>query len=334
MSPSGDASARWRYQRWRTTRITGDRPEPQMQLFADILLSVTLPIMALIALGGGLQRKLALDVGSLNRLQVYVVLPCFLVHFLSTGAQPLSAIGPTAVFTLVQLALLLAIGWLTVLVLGVGRRFGPLIGLATAYANSGFFGIPVAELAFGRDYVLHQSVVVSGHSILVVTAGVWLLSGSSEGLIGRLRSAFETPMIPAILLGLALKGFELQLPAVIGSPIELLSRIFTPLALFTLGAQIAETKAGDVPRGPLALAVVLKLAVAPLVTLGLARVMALPEDIADLLVVAAAAPVGVILTIFALQFRNHGELATSAVLVSTILSPLTVTAWILLTRLT
>ena len=54
-----------------------------MALFIDILTKVTLPIIALVALGYLLQGKLKLDIGTLNRLQVYVVMPAFLVHFLA-----------------------------------------------------------------------------------------------------------------------------------------------------------------------------------------------------------------------------------------------------------
>lgn len=303
-----------------------------MELFVDILTRVTLPIIALVALGALFQRRLALDVASLNRLQLNVVLPAFLVHFLSTGAAPLSAIWPTAWFTAAQLVALVALGAGTAVLLGL-RPYAAIIGLATAYANSGFFGMPVAELAFGKDYVLHQSVVVSFHTILVVTLGVWLLGASGGGMLSRMARAFETPMLPAIVLGLLLKGFEVTLPPVLAVPVELLSRIFTPLALFTLGAQLAETKVRDVPVAPLALTVLLKLAAAPALTLLLAHQLGLAADIGDLVTVAAAAPVGVVLTIFALQFRAHGELAAMAVLVSTVLSPLSVTGWVLLARL-
>ncbi|MEZ5774642.1 MAG: AEC family transporter [Hyphomicrobiaceae bacterium] len=305
----------------------------ELDLFRDILMTVTLPIVALVALGGVLQRKLKLDIASLNRLQVYVVLPAFLVQYLSTGSQPLSAVWPIAWLGALSLVVLLAIGWLATIVAGVGRDNGPMVGLATSYSNSGFFGIPVAALAFGADYVVHQSVIVSLHSILVVTAGVWLLSGEKRGLIGRLASTFETPMIPAIILGLALKGFDVEVPSVAATPLKMIGSIFTPLALFTMGAQIADTRVTEVGRGALGLIVVLKLLVAPLVTLWMARAAGLPEDIAAVLTVAAAAPVGMVLTIFAVQFRNKGELATMAVLVTTVLSPLTVTLWVLAWRL-
>ena len=67
-----------------------------MSLFIEILTQVTLPIISLVALGWLLQPRLKLDVGSLNRLQVYVVMPAFLVHFLSTGKQPLAGSHPQA----------------------------------------------------------------------------------------------------------------------------------------------------------------------------------------------------------------------------------------------
>ncbi|HRK18342.1 MAG TPA: hypothetical protein PK970_05245, partial [Hyphomicrobiaceae bacterium] len=63
-----------------------------MALFLDILTKVSLPIIVLVALGFILQGRLRLDVGTLNRVQIYVVMPAFLITFLSTGKQPLSAI--------------------------------------------------------------------------------------------------------------------------------------------------------------------------------------------------------------------------------------------------
>ena len=53
-----------------------------MDLFVDILTKVTLPIIVLVALGWLLQPRLKLDIATLNRLQVYVVMPAFLIHFL------------------------------------------------------------------------------------------------------------------------------------------------------------------------------------------------------------------------------------------------------------
>ncbi len=306
-----------------------------MDLFLDILMKITLPIVALSALGYLVQGRLKLDVGSLNRLQVYIILPAFLVHFLSSGSQPLSVVWPTAYFWVTQFIILIPLGWLLVILCGMRHSYGPLVGIATAYANVGFYGIPLVQLAFTPDFIIHQSVITALTAILVATVGMWMLApaGEQKGLLGRLRLAFETPMIPAVIVGLLLRGFEYKLPALIGVPIEMLSRVFTPLALFTLGAQLYDSALSRVPVGALTLMLVLKLLFAPAFTWALAYYMGFAPDMTALFVVAAATPTGVLISIFAKQYNVHPELISSAIVVSTILSPLVITAWILATRL-
>ncbi len=306
-----------------------------MGLFVDILMRVTLPIVALVALGYALQGKLKLDVGSLNRIQVFVVLPAFLLHHLSTARQPIGAVAQTISFTLVQFALLILVGFVAAAAFRLARSYWPVMAMATVYANVGFFGIPLVELAFPPEFILHQSVITSLMTILIVTVGVWMLApqDASASLFARFRQAFDTPVIPAVIAGLLLRGFEVQLPPVAGTPIEMLGRIFTPLALYTLGAQLRDGSEGELQTGPLTLVLALKLLVAPALTWGLAILMGLPKDLTALLVVAAATPVGVLLGVFCSEFRREPRFVSSAILISTALSPIVVTGWILLMRL-
>ena len=207
------------------------------------------------------------------------------------------------------------------------------MGLGTAYANVGFFGIPVTQLAFGPEYLLHQSVLTAMMTILVCTLGVWLLSPSGGSLIGKLRSAFETPLIPSVALGLGLRYLEVELPPIASQPLQLLGAIFTPLALYTLGAQIASAKSFWIEPLPQVIILTLKLAISPLITLYLCHVMGVPADVTPVMVVAAATPVGVLITIFAAELKAEPEFISTATVISTALSPLTVTAWIIAARL-
>lgn len=304
-----------------------------MSLFLEILTQVTLPIITLVALGWILQPRLKLDVGSLNRLQVYVVMPAFLVHFLSTGKQPLAVVWPVVYFGLVQFLILIPLGWLLVLAFRMRRSLGPMMGLGTAYANVGFFGIPVTQLAFGPDYLIYQSVLTALMAVLVCTAGVWLLAPAGDSKLGKLRNAFETPLIPSVVLGIALRGLEVELPSVVSQPLQFLGSIFTPLALYTLGAQVAAARAVNFELGPQSLILLLKFIAAPLLSWWICSAMGLPEDITAVIVVAAATPVGVLITIFAAEYKTESEFISTAVVLSTALSPLFVTAWILATRL-
>ncbi|MFO7297485.1 MAG: hypothetical protein DIU63_12265 [Proteobacteria bacterium] len=304
-----------------------------MSLFLEILTQVTLPIITLVALGWILQPRLKLDVGSLNRLQVYVVMPAFLVHFLSTGKQPLSVIWPVFYFGFIQFMILIPLGWLLVLAFRMRRSLGPMMGLGTAYANVGFFGIPVTQLAFGPDYLIYQSVLTALMAILVCTVGVWLLAPSGGSKLGKLRNAFETPLIPSVILGIALRGFGIELPVVVSQPLQFLGSIFTPLALYTLGAQIAAARNINFEFGPQLLILTLKFLVSPILSWLICIAMGLPPDITAVIVVAAATPVGVLITIFAAEYKTESEFISTAVVISTALSPIFVTGWILATRL-
>jgi hypothetical protein len=303
-----------------------------LSLFIDILTKVTLPIIALIVIGYLLQGRLKLDVPTLNRIQVYVVMPAFLIHFLSAGKQPISVVWPVFYFGVVQFLFLIPLGWLLCVLLRQRASLGPMMGLGTAYANVGFFGIPVTQLAFGSEYLIHQSVLTALMAILVCTVGVWMLAPPGGSRLSKLRIAFETPLIPSVAIGLLLRGFSVELPVVVSQPLQLLGSIFTPLALYTLGAQLASSKSLKIEIIPQTLMLLLKFLVAPLLTWWICSVMGLARDVTNVLVVAAATPVGVLITIFAAEYKTESEFISTAVVISTALSPLVVTAWVLATR--
>lgn len=304
-----------------------------MDLFVDILTRVTLPIVTLVALGWALQGRLKLDVATLNRIQVYVVMPAFLIHFLSSGKQPLSVVWPVVYFGFVQFLILIPLGWLLVILFRQRASLGPVMGLGTAYANVGFFGIPVTQLAFGSEYLIYQSVLTALMAVLVCTVGVAMLAPPGDSKLAKLRTAFETPLIPSVVLGLALRGFQIELPVVVSQPLQFLGSIFTPLALYTLGAQIASAKSMRLEAVPQTLILFLKFIAAPVITWFICEAMDMPRDVQDVIVVAAATPVGVLIAIFAAEYQRESEFISTAVVVSTIFSPFFVTAWILATRL-
>jgi predicted permease len=179
-----------------------------------------------------------------------------------------------------------------------------------------------------------MSVMTALMSILVCTLGVWLLAPAGQGgILAKLKSAFETPLIPSVVLGLCLRGFQIDLPTLVVQPMQFLGSIFTPLALYTLGAQVAAAKIGRIEWMPQILILILKFGVAPVLTWWVCQVMGFPREVSDVLVVAAATPVGVLITIFAAEFKNESDFINTAVVISTALSPLFVTGWILATRL-
>lgn len=304
-----------------------------MQLFLDILMQVTLPIITLVVLGFVLQGRLKLDIGTLNRVQIYVVMPAFLIVFLSTAKQPFAAIWPVFLAGTILFLFLIPVGWLVAMMFRQRPSLGPMMGLGTGYANVGFFGIPVVQLAFGPDQIIYMSVMTVLTTTLICTLGVAILAPAGSTKLGKLKIAFETPMMPAVFIGLALKGFDLQLPTVVLQPMQFLGSIFTPLAIFTLGAQLRESRIVSFEWLPQTLMVFLKFLIAPVLAWMVCSYLELPRDAQDVIVVACATPVGVLITIFAAEYETEPEFISTAVVVTTALSPLFVSGWILLTRL-
>jgi len=298
----------------------------------EVVTRITLPIVVLAAAGYGLQKWARFDVTTLNRLLVYATFPCFIVVTLSQATIPLSQVQGAAAFTLVQFALLLALGWWVGKGLGLARDLRAVVAIACAFPNSGNYGIPVIELAFGSELVIHQVVITSIYAVVILVAAPLLFAGPEGGVRKHVKTLFATPMIPAVALGLGLNALDWRLPEVIETPMDTLGQGYVGIALFALGAQLA---ANDlrVPLRSAGLAVALRLLLAPALTALVLLVVPLPQGVEHLLIVGACAPVGILVAIFAAEFRGNVELASAVVIASTLLSPIVVTAVLVLIRM-
>ncbi len=303
-----------------------------MAIFTDILTGITLPVLVLVALGWIAQVRLNFDLETLSRLQVYVILPAALIHFLTSAEIPLIDVWPTAWFMLLQFAAHYLLGYGLGLILGRGADMRHLLGWVIAFPNSGNYGLPLIALTFPSDFLLHQTIAVSAHMVLISTAGIWLMARSAPDGPSVTKLLFGSPVLPAVAAGLVLKGFEVSLPVAIATPLKLMGDAFTPLALFLLGAQLT-TVTQETARGPLTSTAALKLLLAPAVTWVLAVATGFSDAMVAFFVVGTATPTGIMLAIFAAQYRAQPQFVSATVFFTTVLSALTVTGWIFALKL-
>ena len=117
----------------------------------------------------------------------------------------------------------------------------------------------------------------------------------------------------------------IAVPLAVMRPMGLLSEAALPMMILVLGMQLERASLPDRPVLVAAAAVGLSLVVAPLVALALASLLGLSGPGRQAGVVLASMPVAVVTTILALEFELSPAFVTSAVFVSTFLSPLTLT---------
>ncbi|SDG25404.1 Predicted permease [Limimonas halophila] len=303
-----------------------------LAILQDVVVGITLPIV-LLALGGyGLQKHLRFDVATLNRLLVYGAFPCFIIVTLAEARIPLSQVQGTALFTVVQFGVLLAVGWWAARAAGLGDEGRPLVALACAFPNGGNFGIPLIELAFGGDLVTHQVVIVSIHTVLLLLVVPLVYAQGRTSVLGHAKALVETPMLPAVAIGLGLNALDWSIPEVLRTPMHTFGKAYVGLALVSLGAQLARSGL-RIPARETATAVGLRLLAAPLLTAAAVFLLPFPAELRALLLVSTCAPAGILLAIFAVEYQAKEELASAIVFVSTLLAPLVVTAALVAVRL-
>lgn len=302
-----------------------------MQLFFDILTGITMPILGLVALGYGVQKRLHFDIATLTRMQVYVLLPAALIYFPSSAKLPLQSAWPIVWFSLAHFLFLFLVGWGAAKALGMNRNTAGLMAIVALFSNSGNYGIPLIQLTFPADYLLYQTVVLSLHAVLIAPLALIVFARKEEGQPGIWQALFGSPLLPAAAIGYLLKGFEVTLPTVLSVPLKLISDSFTPMALLLLGIQLAAVET-RVERTPVALSLFLRLLLAPATAWIFAVLVGFPPDIVAFFVISAAVPAGVLIAIFASEFDAEPALAAMMVFISTVVSALAVTGWVFAVR--
>jgi predicted permease len=209
-------------------------------------------------------------------------------------------------------------------------------GFGSAFANGVLLGLPLLLWLFGEAGAVPSLLIITLDVILfsIVTVLLELASGRASGagrVVGQtVRALAVNPIIMATLLGILFGLSGAALPDVVDRTLGFIGQAAPPTALFALGATLSlRTVAGNL--GPAALMVGLKLLVHPFVVwLLVTQVIVLEPFWAQAAVIFAAGPVGANVFIFAQHYEAGVEAASSAIVISTALAMLTISALLLM----
>ena len=162
--------------------------------------------------------------------------------------------------------------------------------------------------------------------------GLLLISGG-RGASRRdtLKAMFKLPMIYVLIAAWTMRALHLFPPQPLTTAVHWLSDALVPVAVTTLGAQMAGLQ---VPRlnAALLLSLGLRLIVAPILGFAVVQLMGLHGTLAQSLTLSTAFPTAVNSALLALEFDNEPEFAAAAVFYSTLFSVVTVWFVIWVTR--
>ena len=301
----------------------------------QVLWNIALPVFGIILAGYLVGRLRLLGEGSsqaLNGFAYWVALPALLL--LSMTRVPIAEV--------LNLPFIAAFVGGTVLTFVVSVGAGALIfanrpdarimqGLAAVFANAGYLGVPLFLTAFGAERALPAIIAMVLSAAFTMGSGVALVEiGRSQAANWRhvaadvTRALFGNPLVVAPFFGLALRALGIVLPGPLETFLGLLGGAAAPCALFALGLFLVGTRLRANLR-EVGWITLLKLVGQPAITWVLAvPLLHLEPFWANSAVLLSALPTAALVFTLAQQYEIYVERASSAILVTTALSVLTV----------
>jgi hypothetical protein len=298
------------------------------------VIEVVLPVFAVILLGFGFGRGGFLSAEGargLGAFVYYAAIPALLFRGMAAASAgvggSLGLLGAYFAGALAVFALSMAIGRLA---FGLSLPEQGLMALGTGFSNSVQLGIPLVLAAFGDAGLVPLTIIISVHSLLLLSLTTVVVEAGRGHAGGALRMAEATaiaiagnPVILSIVAGFLWRLTGFAVPAPLQHLIDLLAAAATPAALFSLGATLAGFRlAGDLAESLVVVAI--KLLVLPVVVwlfaTGIFHLGALDAAVAT---TCAALPTGSNAFILAQRYNLYVARAASSVLISTALSIVT-----------
>jgi predicted permease len=299
------------------------------------IVEVVLPVFVLIALGYGAVRRGVVSDEALKGMTLFVFSLAAPALLFSGGTRPHEGGGGAVVALLT--------GSVTVYALAVigGRRFAgmslaeaALFALACVFGNSVMMGVPIIVAAYGQAGVppmlailALQTVTLLGLATVMAEVGLNAAAPWRRVLGATVQGVLRNPVVLAVIAALVWSTFALPVPGVVRRILDLLGASAPPLALFCLGGGLVGVAARAAWRETAAVAVV-KLLALPLLVWALAWALNLTPIETAVAVTIAAMPTGANAFILARRYETGADRSGSAVVVTTALSVLTLSALI------
>ncbi|HXP87729.1 MAG TPA: AEC family transporter [Bryobacteraceae bacterium] len=295
-----------------------------MRLLASILASDILPIFAIAGAGFLLARYAGVNVQTVSRVVFFSLLPCLAFRMLVTSSASRSNVGRLMLLAVLIMAAMGAVGYVAAKGLGLEGASLRAFMMVVMFSNGGNYGLPVVRFAFGSEALTYATIFFLTGSVTTYVVGAFF-AGSRRGKIaGALDKVWRMPSLYGVALALVVLAVGRPVPEAIMRPVALLSDAALPVMILVLGMQL-ERAVWPARPGIVVWAVGISLLAAPFVALGLASLLGISGAARQAAVILSSMPVAVVTTILALEFELAPEFVTSAVFVSTIASPLTLT---------
>jgi malate permease and related proteins len=300
------------------------------------LVTLVVPVFALVGIGVGVRRAGWIDEGSENgllRLVVWLTFPCLIfetVAFNGAFRSPAQAVLPPLVgFATAALGMgaALLVARAAGLAVGSGLRT---FALSAGMYNYGYLPLPIIGGLFGEEAQAVLLVHNVGVEVAMWSVGMLLVSGAS--LRDGWRKLINPPVLSvAVALLAAFSGAADLIPGVLRQVIHALALCAVPLGLLMTGSSLEpylKRPAGFFDPKVTLLALGFRLLLMPLAFIGLALMLPVSRELKQVIIVQGAMPAAVFPIILARVYGGQPQIAAQIVVATTAAGLITIPLWL------
>lgn len=195
----------------------------------------------------------------------------------------------------------------------------------SAFGNTLFVGMPVVSNVFGEEFVgeviMYDSLAGAIPISILVPLILAMNNGEKVTIVKNIKTIIYFPPFIGLVLGLALKGFEI--PEFVFAPIRMFGGSATPVALFAIGLSLGFNAIKSSYKSTV-IVLFMKMILAPAIFILILQCFGAAFDKSTLIaVLESSMPTATIVCVMVMKAKLDSNLAASSVAFGLVLSVIT-----------
>lgn len=189
---------------------------------------------------------------------------------------------------------------------------------ANVFSNCGFVGFPIIYSIFGNEGIIYASIFNMFFTIAVWTYGVMLFNGNIDKK--DLKKVLLNPSIIAVIIGLIIMIFKINIPDVLYSTLELVGGLTSPLSMIIIVVILGNANILKYLKDyTIYYSSLLKLILLPCILILVSRIINDTSMVSKTLIIITAMPAAAMTSILAENFDKEKEYSAVIVFITTLI---------------
>lgn len=208
------------------------------------------------------------------------------------------------------------------------------LSMVLVFQNCGYVPLLLSSTIFSGEILQRMLIDIflfcMGFDVLLWSFGIWFLTKQKMER-GQFKNFLNPPLVAVILsLLCAYFGLSQKIPLLFLKPLEMLSQCALPVGMMVVGGSLATIRIADTKKRDMSIVLLIKLILLPFLALGTAIFLKLEFLLGFLVVLQAAVPSAMTLSVVARHYGGDEKFINQSIFFSHLFSMVTMPAFLIL----